>query len=102
MYKGKLTIARLLIPYFNREVTFNTLKKTRYTVPNLIENVSFELFVNGTYEPEIIEYICSSLPQNGVFIDVGANIGTVSIALAKARPDVEVYAFEASARVLVI
>jgi FkbM family methyltransferase len=99
MFRGKLRIARLLILNNKRELTFNTIKSIKYTVPNLIENVSFELFVNGSYEPEIIAYICSSIPKNGVFIDVGANIGAVSIEVAKTRPDVTVHAFEASMRV---
>lgn len=99
MFKGKLRIARLLIRKIKGEITFDTIKSTKYTVPNLIENVSFELFVNGIYEPEIISYICSSIPKNGVFIDVGANIGAVSIEVAKARPDVRVFAFEAAVKV---
>jgi FkbM family methyltransferase len=99
VFRGKLRIARLLIRNIKNEVTFYTHKKTKYTVPNLIENVSFELFVNGTYEPDIIAYICSTIPKNGVFIDVGANIGALSIEVAKARQDVRVYAFEASLKV---
>jgi FkbM family methyltransferase len=96
VFRGKLRIARLLIRNIKSEVTFYTQKKTRYTVPNLIENVSFELFVNGSYEPDIVAYICATIPKNGVFIDVGANIGALSIEVAKARQDVTVYAFEAS------
>jgi hypothetical protein len=99
LFRGKLRIARLLIRNIKSEVTFITHKKTSYTVPNLIENVSFELFVNGIYEPDIIAYICSTIPKNGVFIDVGANIGAISIEVAKARQDVTVYAFEASVKV---
>ena len=99
MFKGKLRIARLLIRNIKSELTFNTVKSIKYTVPNLVENVSFELFVNGIYEPEIVAFICSSIPENGVFIDVGANIGALSVEVAKARPDITIYAFEASMKV---
>ena len=65
-------------------------------MPNLEEVISLELFVNGIYEKDTIDFICSSLPQGGVFIDVGANIGAICIEVAINRPDITVYAFEAS------
>jgi FkbM family methyltransferase len=98
-FKGKLRIARFLVLRKNKQVTFITPNRILYTVPNLIENVSFELFINGIYEKKTLEFICSSIPKNGVFVDVGANIGAICIEVARVRPDVKVYAFEASPRV---
>lgn len=95
-FKGKWRIARMLIPNQTFEVSFRTKKGLTFTVPNLIENVAFELFIDGIYEKETIDYICNSLPINGIFFDVGANIGAICIEVASRRPDVSVYAFEAA------
>jgi FkbM family methyltransferase len=97
-FKGKLRLARLLYDK-DKSRYFRTPSGLFFTVPNLQEIVSLELFVNGIYEKETIDFICKSLPENGIFIDVGANIGAISIEVANARKDVSVYAFEASPRV---
>lgn len=96
MFKGKLRIAKLLLTNKNNPKTFTTKSGIIYKVPNICENVSFELFVNGYYESETVDYIVKNVPENGVFIDVGANIGAISIEVAMKRPDVKIYAFEAS------
>jgi FkbM family methyltransferase len=95
-FKGKLRLARILIPNKNNEIRFETQHGTKYFAPNLVETVSFELFVYGIYEEETVLHICKSIPKNGVFIDVGANIGSISIEVAKRRPDINIYAFEAA------
>lgn len=51
------------------------------------------------YEKGAIGFICEAIPPNGVFVDVGANIGAVCVEIARVRPDIKVYAFEASPRV---
>lgn len=99
-FKGKLRLAKLLYKSKiakKEEVDFY-LKKTnlKITLPNLIENVSFELFINGEYEQEIVDFFVKELPPNGVFFDIGANIGAFSFTLAKLRPDITIYAFEAA------
>jgi FkbM family methyltransferase len=95
-FKGKLRISRFLI--FNKKGSrkFITRSGILFLVPNLEETISFELFVNGVYEKDTIKYICDSIPPNGVFFDVGANIGAICIEVAFARPDISVFAFEAS------
>lgn len=98
-FRGKLRLARFLVPNQKQRAKFKTKDGILFSVPNLIENVSFELYVNGIYEKETIDYICMSMPKNGVFIDVGANIGAISIAVAKKRPDLNIFAFEASPQV---
>lgn len=95
-FKGKFRLARLLVRNQKERRKFTTSRGVIYSVPNLIENVGFELYINGIYERESIDYICSNLPQNGIFFDVGANIGSICIEVAKSRPDVTVYAFEAA------
>lgn len=94
-FKGKLRLASLL---FNKSKTrkFRTIKGIHYIVPNLTENVSLELFINGFYERATIDFISGSIIENGIFVDVGANVGAICLEVARNRPDVIVYAFEAS------
>jgi FkbM family methyltransferase len=99
LFKGKLRLAKLLIFNKKNERKFITSKGIRYCLPNLEEVVSLELYVNGIYEKDTIEFICNSIPHNGVFIDVGANIGAICLEVAIARPDITVFAFEASPKV---
>lgn len=98
-FKGKMRLGKLLYSKSigtHSEQTFllkeNNLK---ITVPNLLENVSFELFLNGNYEKETIDFFINSIPKNAVFFDIGANIGAFSFTIAKQRPDVNIFAFEA-------
>jgi FkbM family methyltransferase len=100
-FKGKLRLAKLFITNKKSERDFITPKGVRYCLPNLEEVVSLELYVNGVYEKDTIEFICNSIPYNGVFIDVGANIGAICLEVAIARPDIRVYAFEASPKVFI-
>lgn len=39
--------------------------------------------VTGSYEPEVIGRMSKHLPPGGVFVDIGANVGYVSCALAE-------------------
>ena len=65
-------------------------------MPNLIETIGFEIFINGIFEEETSNFFASRLPANGVFLDLGANIGTVSIPLIDKRPDIKVICVEAA------
>ena len=65
-------------------------------LPNLIENLALEIFVNGSYEKDLVDYLVAALPANSSFVDVGANIGAISLFVAKRRPDVTVFSIEAS------
>jgi FkbM family methyltransferase len=46
------------------------------------------------YEPATVAFLARVLPPGGVFLDVGAHIGLVSLALAKARRDAQIHCFE--------
>jgi FkbM family methyltransferase len=39
------------------------------------------------------------LPHNATFIDLGANIGSISVPICKLRPDIKAYAIEASSQI---
>jgi FkbM family methyltransferase len=94
-----MRLAKLIFFKKNKPRTFFLPSGLVFSVPNLIENVSFELFINGIYEEKYLKLIEKNLPLNSIFLDVGANVGAISILLAKRRPDVTIYAFEASPRV---
>jgi len=102
-FRGKLRLGKLSTSLFLRP-SEERIVRLRHGIflklPNLIENLSLELFVNGYYEKELVDFLIKNLPPNGQFIDVGANIGAISVFVAKARPDVSIYAFEASALIV--
>lgn len=53
----------------------------------------------GTYEKFLIRSICKVLPENGVFVDIGANVGFISCHIAKRFPKAKVLAFEPNPRI---
>ena len=67
-----------------------------YVLPNLLENISFEIFINGIYEEATSDYFARRLPKNGVFLDLGANIGTITIPLRRKRQDARIVCVEAA------
>jgi len=100
-FKGKLRLAKWLTEIFidpSRERILRLKDGTSFKVPNIVENLSFELFVNGTYEKDLVSFLITKIPKNGVFLDVGANIGAIAIPVAAKRPDISIYSFEASGR----
>lgn len=57
------------------------------------------LYVTGIYDPNVAVVIDSLLPQKGVFIDVGANMGYLSMIASRAVGELgKVYALEPSKR----
>ena len=53
----------------------------------------------GNYEPFLIQDICLTLPENGVFVDIGANVGFFSREVARRFPGARVFAFEPNPRI---
>jgi FkbM family methyltransferase len=98
-FRGKLRIARHVIRRKSIERCFTIPNGLVFRVPNITENVSFDLYVNGVYEEQTIKIISENLPKNSVFFDIGANVGAICVMLARLRPDVTIHAFEASPRV---
>ncbi len=48
----------------------------------------------GEYEPHLMQFLAQSVRPTDVCLDVGANIGVMSLCLARLCPDGRVYAFE--------
>ncbi len=97
-FKGKFTLAeKLAKPILNRKesVSFYGKKNVYYSIPNTIETVGKDLIINGIYESKTISLIQKLLRNEGIFFDVGANIGSITLPVAKLS-NAKVHAFEPS------
>jgi len=101
-FRGKIRLARIL---YSKKIAKSVDLMVdgkfgiRYKLPNIKETVGFSIFVNGIYEEDNIKFIIDRLPLNSILLDLGANIGSISIPIAKLRKDITVIAVEASPRV---
>lgn len=57
-----------------------------------------EAYLERGYELELVRYAAENVPQAGVVLDVGANVGLVTFQLLARRPDLRIYAFEPNQR----
>lgn len=97
-FKGKRRLARVLYRSLiesGAEVQTRGKYGCNYTLPNLKENLALDIFINGLYEKETHKILQSRIPTNGVFLDLGANIGSICVPLCKSRKDIQCIAVEA-------
>lgn len=66
---------------------------------SLDSHIEAQLFWQGFQEADInaVQWLKKLLPKDGVFIDVGANIGSFSLVAARHAPQGQIIAFEPSA-----
>ena len=60
LFKGKSKLARLLFKKNIRkakDVWVRGKYGCKYLLPNLVENVSFDIYVNGIYEQDTLEFL---------------------------------------------
>jgi FkbM family methyltransferase len=86
---GSLPGARGSFPYFGTRVYFPNESQTFLAACD-----------QGVYESANVSIINSLVRPATTFVDVGANIGLMSLPVLKANPDINVVAFEASPNVL--
>ena len=93
----KLAIAKLLylivkivLRNNHRVITRNGI---RFKI-DLSEGIDLSLFLFGNFQSYITTSRLFSLAGDAVIFDIGANIGSMSLAFAKLSPDGQVYAFE--------
>ena len=101
-FKGKNKIVKLLMGKTlinSKDIVIDGKGGLRYKLPNLVENIGFDLFVNGSFEEETIDFILGKLFPDACFFDIGANIGAISLPICKRREDVHAVCVEASPRV---
>jgi FkbM family methyltransferase len=99
IFKGKQRLARILLRnQIKSKKNLSVLGRgnCRYLLPNVEEIIGFEIWINGIFEPEVVRYLCSRIKPGSIFIDLGANIGTICLPVAKARPDISIVAVEAA------
>jgi len=53
-----------------------------YRVPDLHEPAAFSLLVDGVYQRDVLEVVLELLPEDGTFVDVGANVGAFALPAA--------------------
>lgn len=67
---------------------------TFYLSPNSF--IDRLLLSSGTHDPEVIDCLREVMQPGDVFWDIGANIGFVTLEVARACPDAEFFCFEPS------
>jgi FkbM family methyltransferase len=98
---GKTRLGRILLhPFrFQTPAVLKDRTKCTYVLPSYAEPMAQHIFTFGAYERDTHNAILKILPERGVFIDVGANIGALSIPIARARPHVSIICIEADPRI---
>lgn len=98
-FKGKGRLAKLFLGNYitgKKDVVIKGKFDCEYVLPNLLETISFEIFINGIYEEVTSAFFARRLSKGGVFLDLGANIGTITIPLRKKRDDARIVCVEAA------
>lgn len=98
-FKGKRRLGRILLNKVingGRDIKVSGKFGCHYILPNLHEILAFDILIDGIYEKETHDFLMTAIPQNAVVLDIGANIGSISIPLAKRRKDIKVICIEAS------
>lgn len=98
--KGTMSrfLSKLLIPKPQGEVISKNVYGFELLLNPVIDNgVERTLYYFGTYEKGTLNFIKDHLPKGGIFFDIGANIGLMSIFAARCVGDSgKVYSFEAN------
>jgi FkbM family methyltransferase len=82
---GKTRLARKLLgsSILAKDVKIRSRRGIEFVTPSIQEPVGFYLLINGVYEADALEFILGSLEPGGTFIDVGANIGSFTLPVAR-------------------
>jgi FkbM family methyltransferase len=97
-FKGKIRLVSFIVKDLlnsKEAITFIGKNQLTYTIPNTIDTVGKSLLIKGVYEKKTIDLIKKSLTPSSVFFDVGANIGSITLPVARTT-GAKVYAFEPS------
>src|SRR5689334_191816 len=100
-FKGKRRLARMLMSHKISTATDIVVQGKDgfvFMLPNIQENIGFEIFVNGVYEQDTVRFIQATARKGKVFVDIGANIGAIAIPVSALVEGVETICVEASPR----
>jgi FkbM family methyltransferase len=98
-FKGKRRLGRYLFKQkiaSGADMQVNGKYGCVYKLPHLNEAVAYDIFVNGIYEQETHDFLVKNIPHGSAFLDLGANIGSISIPLCRQRPDINCIGVEAA------
>jgi FkbM family methyltransferase len=101
-FKGKARLSNLLLGKGIRsykDILVSGAHQLTYKLPNVVEPVGYDIYINGIHEQETSDFIRQQLPPSAMFWDIGANIGSITSPVCKTRPDVRAVCIEASPRV---
>ena len=95
-FKGKKRLGQILFSnaVFERKDRIIRCKNNlKFHLLNTHDSVGRDLFFDGIYEPATLKAIEENLLDGDVFIDAGANIGAISLPVAK-KKNVRTFSFE--------
>jgi len=94
---GKSRLGRMLLHPFELRVPATLIDRAgcRYVLPSYAEPIAQDIFTFGAYEAGTRDVILEFLSLSGTFIDVGANVGAITVPIAKARPRASIMCVEA-------
>lgn len=96
--KLSVLLPKLILPAKEKvgRHVINTLHGFKLIIdPSIDRGVELSLFETGTYEKGILHFIEENYDPKGAFLDIGANIGLMSIFVASKFESSKVIAFEA-------
>jgi FkbM family methyltransferase len=66
----------------------------RVKLSTATEKWRWDQLISGTKEPETVKWIDDTLSEEGVYFDIGANIGNYTVYAGKCHPRLRIFAFE--------
>ncbi len=90
---GIRILRMLMTPLLTRRTVTVARRGIRYEL-DLNEGIDFSIFLTGAFQRHLFELPGYRLPSDAVVVDVGANIGAVTLNFASRVPGGHVYAVE--------
>lgn len=95
--RSKLRIARLLYhlvtPFYGKEKRIIRRGGLKFEV-DISEGLDLSLFLFGNFQKHVTENKFIDLEEDSVILDIGANVGIMSLNFARKAPQGKVFAFE--------
>jgi FkbM family methyltransferase len=91
-------LKKLSRPFIRRTLSMTEPLVGFWTDPTGFLPNRFDM-LRGHYEKFLIQSISKALPEDGVFVDIGANVGFISRQIARRFPRVRIVAFEPNPRI---
>jgi FkbM family methyltransferase len=81
------------------EIEFNNGART---IIDLSDPEPRNVFIKREFEPHFFDIANALMPQDGIFFDLGANVGFCSFGLVSSRPKANYHLFEANAKLITL